>query len=79
MALLFFGGTGMIQSFESLFYNTLDELQATYKSNHPDILRLKKKYGSDIQFSHVMHRKGVEPRFELCCYKIIKKIGGKLE
>lgn len=63
----------MIQPYESIFYNTLEELNATYKSNHPDILRMKKKYGTDIQFSHIMHRKGVEPRFELSCYKIKKE------
>lgn len=60
----------MIQYYESIFYSTLDELQATYKSDNPDILRLRKKYGTDVQFSRISHRKGVEPRFELSCYKI---------
>lgn len=62
----------MIQQYDSVFYNTLEELNATYKPNHPDVLRLKKEYGTDIQFSRIMHRKGVEPRFELSCYKIRK-------
>ncbi len=60
----------MVQHHESLFYNTLDELQATHKSDHPDILNLKKKYGNDVQFSTVMHRAGIEPRFELRCFTI---------
>lgn len=63
----------MVQYYESTFYNTLDELQETYKPNHPDVLKMKRKYGEDIQFSHVMHRKGVEPRFELLCYKIVEE------
>ncbi|MCM1090051.1 MAG: hypothetical protein NC413_04355 [Muribaculum sp.] len=63
----------MIQYYESVFYNTLDELQATHKHNHPDILRLEKKYGEDVQFSRISHRKGVEPGYELCCYKIKKE------
>lgn len=63
----------MIQHYDSIFYDTLEGLNATYKSNHPDVLRMKKKYGPDIQFSRIMHRKGVEPRFELSCYKIKKE------
>lgn len=63
----------MIQHYDSISYDTLEELNATYKSNHPDVLCMKKKYGSDIQFSRIMHRKGVEPRFELSCYKIKKE------
>lgn len=63
----------MIQHYDYISYNTLEELNATYKSNHPDVLRMKKKYGSDIQFSRIMHRKGVEPRFKLSCYKIKKE------
>lgn len=62
----------MIRYYESIFYNTLKELNATYKPNHPDVLCLEKKHGSDVQFSRIMHRKGVEPRFELSCYKICK-------
>lgn len=60
----------MILPCESIFYNTLDELQETYKSNHQDVVRLKNKYGNDIRFSRIMHKKGVEPMFELSCYKI---------
>lgn len=45
--------------------------QETYKPEHPDILRLKKLYGNDIQFSRIMHRIGVVPRFELSCYKVM--------
>lgn len=60
----------MIQYYESIFYNTLEELNATYKPNHPDILHMEEKYGTGIQFSHIMHREGVEPRFELSCYKV---------
>ena len=63
----------MVQYYESIFYNTLEELNATYKPNHPDILRMEKKYGADVQFSRIMHRKGVEPMFELSCYKIEKE------
>lgn len=63
----------MVQYYESLFYNTLDELQATHKLNYPDILNLKKKYGNDVQFSTIMHQEGIEPRFELSCYKIVKE------
>lgn len=66
----------MIRYYKSIFYNTLDELHATYAPNHPDILRLQKKYGNDVQFATIMHRESVKPRFELKCYKI-KKIGGK--
>lgn len=63
----------MIQQYDSIFYNTLEGLNETYKSNHPDVLRLKKRYGADIQFSRIMHRKGVEPRFELSCHKVKKE------
>lgn len=63
----------MIQQYDSIFYDTLEELNATYKSNHPDVLRMKEKYGMDIQFNRIMHRKGVEPRFELDCFKIKKE------
>ncbi len=62
----------MIQYYKSIFYNTLDELQKTHKSNHPDILKMKKRYGEDIQFSTIMHKVGIEPRFELMCYRIVK-------
>lgn len=64
----------MIKDCESIFYNSLDELQETYKPNHPDVLRLEKLYGGDIQFSRIMHPKNVKPRFELSCCKIIKEI-----
>lgn len=60
----------MIQYYESIFFNTLEELNATYKPNHPDILRMEKKYGMNVQFNRIMHRKGVEPGFELCCFRI---------
>ncbi len=63
----------MIQQCDSIFYNTLDELQATYKSNHPDVLRMKEKYGTDVEFSRIMHREGVVPRFELSCFKVKKE------
>ncbi len=63
----------MIQHYDSISYDTLEELNATNKSNHPDVLRMKEKYGTDIQFSRIMHRKGVEPRFELSCYKIVEE------
>ena len=62
----------MIKEYESVSYNTLDELQATYKSNHPDVLRLIKLYGNDIKFSHIMYPKNVIPRFEMICYKVVK-------
>ena len=61
----------MIQSLESISYNTLDELQATHKSNHPDICRLTDKYGPKAKFSTVMHPVEHNPRFELLCYYII--------
>lgn len=61
----------MIKDCESIFYESLEELQATYKPEHPDILLLKKLYGNDIRFSRIMHRKGVVPRFELSCYKVV--------
>lgn len=60
----------MIQYYESIFYNTLEELNSTYKPNHPDILHMVKKHGVDAQFSRIMHREGIEPGFELSCYKI---------
>ena len=60
----------MIKSLESISYDTLDELQATHKPNHPDICRLKNKYGPKVNFSTVMHPAGHIPRFELCCYYI---------
>lgn len=64
------GGVLMILPYESLFYNTLEELQETYKPNHQDVIKLKSKYGNDIRISRIMHKKGVKPRFELSCYKI---------
>ena len=65
----------MILYYESIFYNTLEELLATWKPNHPDVLRLKAKYGEGIQFSTIAHRSGVKPQFELSCYKL-KKLKG---
>lgn len=53
----------------------LEELLATWKPNHPDVLRLKAKYGEGIQFSTIAHRSGVKPQFELSCYKL-KKLKG---
>ena len=41
----------MIKYYESVFYNTLEELNATYKHNHPDVLRLKKKNNMGMVFS----------------------------
>lgn len=61
----------MVVNCESKFYDTLDELQETYKSNHPDKMCFKKKYGEDVKFCRIMHPKEIEPRFELSCYKII--------
>lgn len=61
----------MIKDCESVFYESLEELQATYKPKHPDVLRLEKLYGNDIQFSRIMHRRGVVPRFELVSYKVV--------
>ena len=63
----------MVRYYESVFYNTLEELQATYKPNHPDVLRLEKLYGRDIQFSRIMHPEGITPRFELSCCKVVKE------
>lgn len=63
----------MIKYYKSIFYNTLEELNATYKPDHPDVLYLKKKYGSAVQFNRIMHRKGVKPMFELRCFKICKE------
>lgn len=60
----------MILPCESIFYNTLNELQETCKSNHPDTTKLRNKYGDDIKFSRIMHKKGVAPRFELYGYKL---------
>ena len=37
------GGVLMILPYESLFYNTLEELQETYKPNHQDVIKLKRK------------------------------------
>lgn len=61
----------MTQHHESIWYHTLDELQETYLKTHPDIIRLRNAYGNDIRLSRIMHRKGIEPRFELSCYKIV--------
>lgn len=63
----------MIKYYESVFYNTLEELQATYKSNHPDVLRLEKQYGNDVQFNRIMYPENIMPRFELFCYKILEE------
>lgn len=60
----------MIKSLESISYDTLNELQATHKYNHPDICRLKDKYGPEAKFSTIMHPAGHIPRFELTCYYI---------
>jgi hypothetical protein len=62
----------MIKYHESVFYNSLDELDATYKSNHPDILRLEKKYGPSVSYSRIMRPVGSEHEYELSCYTIIK-------
>ena len=67
----------MIQYYESIFYNTLEELLATWKPNHPDVLRLKAKYGEGIQFSTIAHRSGVKPQFELSCYELKKLKGAR--
>lgn len=45
------GKSKMIKYYESVFYNTLEELNATYKHNHPDVLRLKKKNNMGMVFS----------------------------
>lgn len=65
----------MIKYYESVFYNTLEELNATYKHNHPDVLRLKKKkkYGNGVQFSRIMYPEKIMPRFELSCYRILEE------
>jgi hypothetical protein len=62
----------MVKYHESVFYNSLDELQATYKPNHPDILRLEKKYGPGVSFGRISYPVGSEPKYELGCYTIIK-------
>lgn len=62
----------MVKHCESVFFATLEELNATYKPNHPDVLRFIKVYGNDIKISRIMHPKDTVPRFELSCYKIIK-------
>ena len=60
----------MIKYLESIFYNTLEELNETLKSNNKDVLNLMNKYGDDIKISRIMHPKGINPRFELRCYVI---------
>lgn len=67
-------GVFCIQSSQNRAF-TLEELLATWKPNHPDVLRLKAKYGEGIQFSTIAHRSGVKPQFELSCYKL-KKLKG---
>ena len=61
----------MIKSLESISYDTLDELQETYKSSHPDICRLTDKYGPKAKFSRVMYPADHAPRFESRCYYIV--------
>lgn len=63
----------MIKYYESVFYNTLEELNATYKHNHPDVLRLEKQYGNDVRFSRIMYPENIMPRFELSCYRILEE------
>lgn len=63
----------MIKYYESVFYDTLEELNATYKYNHPDVLRLEKQYGNDVRFSRIMRPENIVPRFELYCYRILEE------
>lgn len=63
----------MIKYYESVFYNTLEELNATYKRNHLDVLHLKKQYGNGVQFSRIMYPENTMPRFELSCYRILEE------
>lgn len=65
----------MIKYYESVFYDTLEELNATYKHNHPDVLRLEKQYGNDVRFSRIMRPENIVPRFELYCYGKIREAG----
>lgn len=65
----------MIRHYESVFYNTLEELNATYKHNHPDVLCLKKQYGNGVQFSRIMYPENIMPRFELSCYGKFREAG----
>lgn len=54
---------------EVIYYETLEELNATYKPGNTDVLKLKEKYGKNVKFSRVMHPAGHMPtRFALeCC------------
>ena len=63
----------MVELLGSVGYYTLDELQATYKPNHPDVLSAQEKYGNDISFQRVVHPSGVIPGFELRWLKILKE------
>ncbi len=63
----------MIKYYESVFYNTLEELNATYKHSHPDVLHLEKQYGNGVQFSRIMYPENIMPQFELSCYRIVKE------
>lgn len=60
----------MVELLGSIKYNTLEELNDTYKPNNKDILYVEKTYGKNVSFQRIMHRKGIEPRFELRWYKL---------
>jgi hypothetical protein len=62
----------MVNYLESIFYETLEELNQTYKSGNSDILNLKTKYGENVKFSRVMHPVGHNPRYELMCCRIVE-------
>lgn len=60
----------MIKYYESVFYNTLEELNATYKHNHPDVLRLKNNTG--MVFSLAERWKIIMTKMEAVEENIIK-------
>lgn len=60
-----------ITTHEVIYYNTLEELNATYKPGNSDVSKLKEKYGKDVKFSHAVYPNGHEPTcFALECYEI---------
>lgn len=59
----------MVMNLETIYYETLEELNATYKSGHPDVIKLREKYGKNIKFGHVVYPVGHKPTcYALDCY-----------
>lgn len=63
----------MLQFCESIGYETMEQLNDTYTSGHPDILAMQKKYGDNVSFGRVSNAKGIIPKFELRVYKEVNK------